>query len=118
MPTTMSLRRGRFAFDRLAGLEGLPRSGTPAIYREATDKRIREVLDHPPPKGLVRWNGRLVARMLGDVDVRYVWRSLRKQKIDLAGRKIWCESNIRSSRPKLPMWSACIWPQPRRWSPL
>jgi len=25
--------------------------------------------------------------------VQYVWRSLRKQKIDLAGRKSWCESN-------------------------
>jgi hypothetical protein len=27
-----------------------------------------------------------------DVDVQYVWRSLRKQKIDLGGRKSWCES--------------------------
>jgi hypothetical protein len=25
--------------------------------------------------------------------VQYVWRSLRKQKIDLGGRKSWCESN-------------------------
>jgi hypothetical protein len=38
-------------------------------------------------------NGPLIARALGDVDVQYVWRSLRKQKIDLAGRKSWCESN-------------------------
>ena len=30
---------------------------------------------------------------LGDVDVQYVWRFLRAQKIDLAGRKSWCESN-------------------------
>jgi hypothetical protein len=35
----------------------------------------------------------LISRALGDVDVQYVWRSLRKQKIDLAGRKSWCESN-------------------------
>jgi hypothetical protein len=35
----------------------------------------------------------LISRELGDVDVQYVWRSLRKQKIDLAGRKSWCESN-------------------------
>ena len=27
------------------------------------------------------------------VDVQYVWRFLRAQKIDLAGRKSWCESN-------------------------
>ncbi len=46
-----------------------------------------------PPKGFARWNGPLISRALGDVDVQYVWRSLRKQKIDLAGRKSWCESN-------------------------
>ena len=35
---------GRFARERLDGLEDLPRSGTPPIYSEATDKRIRAVL--------------------------------------------------------------------------
>ena len=35
----------------------------------------------------------MIAEALGDVDVQYVWRSLRKQKIDLGGRKSWCESN-------------------------
>ena len=92
-PTTVSLWRGRFARERLDGLEDLPRSGTPPIYSEATDKRIRAVLDRPPPKGFARWNGPLIAKALGDVDVQYVWRSLRKQKIDLGGRKSWCESN-------------------------
>jgi len=57
-----------------------------------TDKRIRAVLDGPPPAGFARWNGPLIAEALGDVDVQYVWRSLRKQKIDLGGRKSWCES--------------------------
>jgi hypothetical protein len=85
--------RGRFARERLAGLEDLPRSGAPPVYGEETDKRIRAVLDRPPPAGFARWNGRLIARALGDVDVQYVWRSLRKQKIDLGGRKSWCESN-------------------------
>ena len=51
------------------------------------------MLDRPPPKGFARWNGPLIAKALGDVDVQYVWRSLRKQKIDLGGRKSWCESN-------------------------
>lgn len=91
-PTTVSLWRGRFARERQGGLEDLPRSGAPAIYTAATDKRIRAVLDKPPPKGFARWNGPLVAEALGDVDVQYVWRSLRKQKIDLSGRKSWCES--------------------------
>src|SRR5450432_3476245 len=92
-PTTVSLWRGRFARDRLDGLKDLPRSGTPPIYSKATDKRIRAVLDQSPPKGFARWNGPLIAKALGDVDVQYVWRSLRKHKIDLGGRKSWCESN-------------------------
>jgi transposase len=91
-PTTVSLWRGRFARQRLDGLEDLPRSGAPPIYGEATDQRIRAILDQPPPKGYARWNGPLIAEALGDVDVQYVWRSLRKQKIDLGGRKSWCES--------------------------
>jgi len=91
-PTTVSLWRGRFAREGLDGLEDLPRSGAPPIYGEETDRRIRAVLDQPPPKGFARWNGPLIAKALGDVDVQYVWRSLRKQKIDLGGRKSWCES--------------------------
>jgi transposase len=92
-PTTVSLWRGRFARERLAGLEDLPRSGAPRIYDAETDQRIRAILDQPPPRGFARWNGPLIAQALGDVDVQYVWRSLRKQKIDLGGRKSWCESN-------------------------
>lgn len=92
-PTTVSLWRGRFACEGLDGLEDLPRPGPPRIYSEETDRRIRTVLEKPPPKGFGRWNGHLIAKELGDVDVQYVWRSLRKQKIDLAARKSWCESN-------------------------
>ena len=92
-PTTVSLWRGRFARERLAGLEDLPRSGAPRIYDVETDRRIRAILDQPPPRGFARWNGPLIAEALDDVDVQYVWRSLRKQKIDLGGRKSWCESN-------------------------
>ena len=92
MPTTVSLWRSRYAREGLAGLDDRRRSGTPPIYGAVTDQRIRAALEQPPPKGFARWNGRLIAQMLGDVDVQYVWRSLRKQKIDLAGRKSWCES--------------------------
>ena len=61
--------------------------------RPTTNKRILAVLDQPPPEGYARWTGPLMAAALGDVDVQYVWRFLRAQKIDLAGRKSWCESN-------------------------
>jgi len=35
----------------------------------------------------------VLAEALGDVHEQQVWRLLREQKIDLAGRKSWCESN-------------------------
>jgi len=92
-PTTVSLWRGRFARDGFDGLVESPRSGAPPIYGTATDKRIRKILDQPLPKGFARWSGPLIAKALGDVDVQYVWRWLREQKIDLGGRKSWCESN-------------------------
>jgi transposase len=120
-PTTVSLWRGRFAREGLAGLEDLPRSGAPPIYNEVTDQRIRAVLDGSPPAGFARWNGPLIAEALGDVDVQYVWRSLRKQKIDLAGRKSWCESVmsktcLRHRTPSLPprpqMSSVSTWRRP------
>ena len=50
-------------------------------------------LDKSPPAGYARWTGPLLAGELGDVDVQYVWRFLRSNKIDLAARKSWCESN-------------------------
>jgi hypothetical protein len=58
-----------------------------------TDKRILALLDKPPPKGFARWTGPLLAEELCDIDVQYVWRFLRNQKIDLKARKSWCESN-------------------------
>jgi hypothetical protein len=53
-PTTVSLWRGRFARQGLDGLEDLSRCGTPPIYGEGTDNRIRSVLDQPPPPGFAR----------------------------------------------------------------
>ena len=61
-PTTVSLWRGRFAREGFDGLTDLPRSGTPPKYDATTDKRIRKLLDQPPPKGFARWNGPLLAK--------------------------------------------------------
>jgi len=93
-PRIVSLWRGRYADHGLQGLDDLPRPGKVPIYTEATTgKRILELLDKAPPAGYGRWTGSLLAASLGDVDVQYVWRFLRRQKIDLAGRKSWCESS-------------------------
>lgn len=92
MTGVVSVWRKRFAASGIEGLQDKPRPGAKPIYTAATDKRILAVLDQPVPKGRARWDGKLVAKALGDVDVNYVRRFLRKQKIDLAGRKSWCES--------------------------
>jgi len=90
---TASKWRVRYARDRLAGLDETGNRGAEAKYTLATDKRILGVLDAPPPAGYGRWSGPLIAAELGDVDVQYVWRFLRQQKLDLSARKSWCESN-------------------------
>src|SRR5918994_5492224 len=77
---------------RLAGLTDAPRSGKPKTYRADADRRILALLDRPPPAGRARWTAPLLAKALGDVSEHHVWRFLRAQRIDLAGRKSWCLS--------------------------
>ncbi|MGH6906180.1 MAG: IS630 family transposase [Geminicoccaceae bacterium] len=89
---TVSKWRVRFTRDRLAGLADAPRSGKPKTYDAAVDRRILAALDRPPPAGFARWTAPLLAKDLGDVSDQYVWRFLRAQRIDLAGRKSWCLS--------------------------
>jgi transposase len=84
--------RVRFARDRLAGLADAPRSGKPKTYDAAVDWRILAALDRPPPAGFARWTAPLLARELGDVSDQHIWRFLRAQRIDLAGRRSWCLS--------------------------
>jgi len=90
---TASKWRVRYARKRLAGLDETGERGAEPKYTTETNKRILALLDQPPPEGYARWTGPLLAAALGDVDVQHVWRLLRAQKIDLAGRKSWCESN-------------------------
>ena len=89
---TASKWRVRYAQRRLAGLDETGNRGAETKYTAQTGTRILGILDTSPPKGYARWTGPLIAKVLGDVDVQYVWRFLRAQKIDLSGRKSWCES--------------------------
>jgi transposase len=93
MPRTVSLWRGRYAREGLAGLSDKPRPGPPPKYGVETAKRVLAVLDRPPPAGFARWTGGLIAAELGDVHEQQVWRTLRERQIDLDGRKSWCESD-------------------------
>jgi homeodomain-containing protein len=89
---TASKWRVRYSDRRLAGLDETGNRGAGPKYTAQTGRRILVLLDQPPPKGYGRWSGPLLAAALGDVDVQYVCRFLRGQKIDLAGRKSWCGS--------------------------
>jgi transposase len=93
MPRTVSTWRGRFAREGLAGLADKPRPGPAPKYSVETGRRILAVLDRSPPAGFARWTGPLIAAELADVHEQQVWRFLRAQKIDLDGRKSWCESD-------------------------
>ena len=93
MPRTVSLWRGRFAREGLSGLAERRRRGRSAKYDAQTGRRVLAVLENSPPAGFARWTGPLIAAELGDVHEQQVWRVLRAQKIDLSGRKSWCESD-------------------------
>ena len=90
---TASKWRVRYAKDRLAGFSEVGDRGAEARYGEEADRRILALLDAAPPEGYANWTGPLIAKALGDVHVQYVWRFLRAHKIDLSGRKSWCQSN-------------------------
>jgi transposase len=93
MPNTVSTWRSRYAGEGLAGLADKPRPGPKRKYTAETGRRILAVLEGPPPTGFGRWMGPLIAAELGDVHEQQVWRFLRDQRIDLDGRKSWCESD-------------------------
>lgn len=90
---TASKWRVRYARARLAGLDETGNRGAAPKYGPAEQKRILAMLDQSPPAGYANWTAPLLARALGDVHEQYIWRFLRAQKIDLSGRKSWCESN-------------------------
>jgi transposase len=111
-PRIVSDWRRRFSEEGLEVLEERPRPGKAPIYGAATNKRILKLLDRPAPKGYARLTGPLLAEPLGDVDVQYVSRFLRAQKIDLSGLNPDARATILRSRPRQPMSSASKPPRP------
>jgi len=91
-PATVSQWRQRFAAQRLLGLQDRPRSGRRRRYGEEVERRILALLDQPPPSGYASWSGRLLARALGNVSARQVWRVLSRHRISLQRRHSWCLS--------------------------
>jgi transposase len=85
---TVTKWRTRFAKQGVQGLSDAPRSGKPPLYTRNTDDRVLYLLVQPPPKGHPRWNGRLLARALGNVSKDQIWRILRKRGIRLRGAAV------------------------------
>src|SRR3982074_2619554 len=57
-PQIVNLWRHRYVTHGLEGLKDKPRPGKQPIYTKATDKRILNLLDKPPPQGFARAHGR------------------------------------------------------------
>lgn len=89
--TLVSHWRTQFARKRLSGIMDAARSGRPCRYDEATEQRILQQLDDPPPEGYASWSGGLLAKALG-LSADYVWRVLRRHGIQLQRRRSWCIS--------------------------
>lgn len=98
--TTVSTWRVRFAEQGLAGLKDQARGGRPRTYGEEVERRILDKLDEAPPEGYSGWNGRLLARALGDVPAHQVWTILQKHGVQLQRRRSWCISSDPEFAPK------------------
>ena len=99
-PGTASKWRVRYSRDRMSGLSEVGDRGAEPKYGPEHGRRILAMLDQAPPAGYCNWTAPLLARELVDIHEQYIWRFLRAQKIDLSGRKSWCESTDPEFVPK------------------
>ena len=99
-PGTVSKWRVRYACQRMTGLSETGDRGAEPRYGPEHGRRILAMLDQAPPAGYSNWTAPLLARALVDIHEQYIWRFLRAQKIDLSGRKSWCESTDPEFVPK------------------
>ena len=83
--------RVRFECEGLSGLHDDFRVGRPVEVVENFRELLLARLDEDPPQGFARWNGRLLAKSLGQSADR-VWRELRHLGISLQRRRSWCVS--------------------------
>jgi transposase len=99
-PGTVSKWRVRYASQRMVGLSETGDRGAEPRYGPEHGRRILAMLDQVPPAGYSNWTAPLLARELADIHEQYIWRFLRAQKIDLSGRKSWCETTDPEFVPK------------------
>ncbi len=83
--------------------DGQPRQRSRVYGRDG--KRILAVLDEPPPEGLARWTGPLLATALGDVHDQYIWRFSGRRRSTSPGASRGAKATIPCSWRKRPRWS-------------
>jgi len=86
-PSVVTKWKKRFIANDIDGLWDRPRSGRPHKYDDDTEKRILSILDRQPPQGRQRWNRFLVAGELRDVTAHQVWVVMKKNKVNVDGRR-------------------------------
>jgi transposase len=99
-PGIASKWRVRYAKDRFAGLSEIGDRGAEQRYGPKHAQTILTMLDQAPPPGYSNWTALLLVRELVEIHEQYIWRFLRAQKIDLSGRKSWCQSTDPEFVPK------------------
>ena len=74
---TVSLWRGRFARERMAGLKDRPGRGRKPAYGPDKVKEIVHATLTSRPEGLTRWSAREMARVMGvsHMTVRRIWKA-------------------------------------------
>jgi transposase len=99
-PGTASKWRVRYVGQRMACLSETGDRGAEPRYGPVHGRRILAILDQAPPASYSNWTAPVLAREPVDIHEQYIWRFLRAQKIDLSGRKSWCESTDPEFVPK------------------
>jgi hypothetical protein len=84
----------------MAGLSETGDRGAEPRYGLEHGNRILAMLDQAPPAGYSNWTAPLLARERVDIHEQYIWSFLRSRKIDLSGRKSWCQSTDPDFVPK------------------
>jgi transposase len=90
-PNTVGQWRRRFAERGIAGLGDAARSGKPVKYGVELRDRLLAQLEQAPPAGMASWDGGSLAKAL-QVSDDAVWRTLRKEGIQLQRHRSWCVS--------------------------
>jgi hypothetical protein len=85
----------------MAGLSKTGDRGNEPKYGPELGQYILALLDKPPPARYSNWIAPLLARERVDIHEQHIWRFLRAQKIDLSGRKSWCQSTDPDFVPKV-----------------